>query len=290
MWDPMDPSLFENILRYVQRKFNVLGLEELLFHPPKHSSKPFAAITFDDGYRDFLEYSIPLLQQYNMPAHIFVITDSIEKNLPAWTYVVDHHFEHTKKLSAAGLDLPELDKNFREIKWESNEERIRYGKKFKQYLKWIPAATRDAVIAALVAAFNDIPGAGGMMMSWKDVKEISASFGIGSHSVSHPTLATLEKDGDIIYELMHSKEEIKKNTGIDTGLFSYPCGSYDERVKRLTSKAGYSAGLAVDQRPYDRERSDLFAIPRIELYNESWLKSRARLNGTMSFVEKILGR
>jgi hypothetical protein len=32
---------------------------------------------------------------------------------------------------------------------------------------------------------------------------------------------------------------------------------------------------------------DNFAIPRIELYNESWIKTKSRLMGAMTFAKKM---
>ena len=291
MWDPMDPSLFEEILAHVHQRFNTISLNELLFDPPAKSSKPLAAITFDDGYKDFMEYAIPLLKKFSMPASMFIISDCAEKNIPTWTYIVDHIFENTKKLQLADFNFPSLSAGFQQTKWSTTEERINYGKKFKQNLKWIPSVTRNAIIEYLLASFDDVESPSGMMMSWDDIKQIhAAGYDIGSHSVSHPTLATLENDTELTYELEHSAEQIKTKTGINPLIFSYPGGSYDNRVKEFTKKSGYRAGLAVDRQLYNAEKTDLFAVPRIELYSESIIKSKLRINGAISFIEKILRR
>ena len=291
MWDPMDPALFEDILKYVQKKFNTLPLNELLFNPPLHSSKPLAAITFDDGYKDFIDYSIPLLNKYSLPASMFVVTDCIEKNFPTWTYIIDYVFEQTKKLQLKDFSFPTLNKEFQKTKWVNNEERISYGKIFKQYLKGIPASVRSAVIENLLSNFDDVSGSEGMMLTWNDIRQIkNAGFDVGSHSVTHTTLATVEDDNELKYELQESKNQLKEKAGIDPNIFSYPCGSYNERVKQFTKNAGYKAGLAVDRQLHNPAKNDLFEVPRIELYNESWIKSKSRINGTISFIEKILGR
>jgi peptidoglycan/xylan/chitin deacetylase (PgdA/CDA1 family) len=291
MWDPMSPALFEDILSYVQKKFNTLSLNELLFEPPEHSSKPLAAITFDDGYRDFMDHSVPLLKKYSMPADMFIVTDCVEKNMPTWTYVIDHLIEKTSKLKLENFNFHSLADEYRQEKWENDEERIHFGKRFKQQLKWIPSHERNDIIENLELNFNDVQSPHGMMMTWDDIRQASAAgIGIGSHSVTHETLATIEDDAMLVNELQNSKKIIKDKTGIDPQVFSYPCGNYDDRVKKFTKNAGYKAGLAVDQKLYLPSRDDLYEVPRIELYNESWIKSRARINGTISFIEKILQR
>ncbi len=135
MWDPMDTKLFESTLKYVKRNFNAISLNELLFDSPAYSAKPLAAITFDDGYRDFLDYSLPLLKKYNLPASLFVVTDCIEKNIPTWTYKVDYLFENSKKLELKNFAFPELPEEFKKSHWKNNEERINYGKRIKAIYK-----------------------------------------------------------------------------------------------------------------------------------------------------------
>ncbi len=289
MWDPMDPKLFERTLQYVQKHFHVIALQELLFHRPAVSSKPLAAITFDDGYRDFIDYSIPLLKKYNIPASMFVTTDCIENNLPTWTYLLDTVFEKSGILCFSDFDASALPAEYSKTNWGSAAERIAYGKKIKQHLKWIPSLQRKKIINAILKNLYDVTLPVGMMMGWDEVRQAQAAgYEIGAHSVSHPTLATLEDDVELDYELNYSAQQLHEKAGIEKSVFSYPCGSYDERVMAHTQRAGYKAGLAVDRKLYEPMKDNIYAVPRIELYNESWLKAGMRMNGTISFIEKFI--
>lgn len=289
MWDPMDIELFENTLKYVQRKFHTIPLNELLFDTPAQSSKPLAAITFDDGYHDFSDYSMPLLQKFNLPATLFVVTNCIENNTPTWTYLVDYLFENTYKLQLANFKFPDLPVEFQNVKWLNKDQRMDYGKRIKQYLKWIPSAKRQVIIRSLVDNFNDVKKPDGMMLTWKELNEIKAAgIEIGSHSITHSTLASVEDENELKQEVELSAKILKEKLGVISPVFSYPCGSYNERVKAFTKNAGYKAGLAVNGRLYNPSKDDLFEVPRIELYNQSWIKTKMRMNGTVSFIEKIL--
>jgi peptidoglycan/xylan/chitin deacetylase (PgdA/CDA1 family) len=289
MWDPMDPALFEQVLQYVQRNFNTIPLEELLFDKPATGTRPFAAITFDDGYRDFIDYSIPLLKKYNLPASMFVTTDCIDKNIPTWTYVMDYLFEKTDQLSLKDFDATGLPEKFSVANWQSNHDRIQYGKIIKQHLKWVPSSIRKRTIETVINSFDDVQLPKGMMMNWDEVRQIhDAGYNVGSHAVSHATLASIEDDDELDYELQNSATQLKEKAGISSSIFSYPCGSYDKRVEEHTRKAGYKAALAVDRQLYNADKNGIFAVPRIELYNENWQKSRMRMNGAISFIEKII--
>jgi hypothetical protein len=47
--------------------------------------------------------------------------------------------------------------------------------------------------------------------------------------------------------------------------------------------------LAVKQDVYNPTRDSLFEIPRIELYNENWLKTRLRISHKLEQIKKAIG-
>jgi peptidoglycan/xylan/chitin deacetylase (PgdA/CDA1 family) len=78
--DPADPlavppHLFERqMARLVERGFQVVSLDEGLRRmQTKVSLRRTVVLTFDDGYRDFLENAVPVLLRYCLPATLFVI-------------------------------------------------------------------------------------------------------------------------------------------------------------------------------------------------------------------------
>lgn len=291
LWDPVDPELFKRSLKFVTDNFNVVTLEEILFEKDTRSAKPMAAITFDDGYRDFIDYSIPIMDAFKVKASMFIVSDCIDHKTPTWTYVLDYHFNTTAKLSWQGFDTSVLPEKFRKTDWANSEERVTYGKAIKQYLKWIAADKREAIIASIHRSFNDVECPDDKMMSWEDIRQVhQAGFSIGSHSVTHSTLATISSEDEIRNELTRSAKRIEEKTGIRPEIFSYPINSYDERVKRLTQEAGYKAGLAVNQKLYDPVKFDMYEIPRIELNNESWLRTKMRMNGAITYVKQLYRR
>ncbi|MDA3818846.1 MAG: polysaccharide deacetylase family protein [Candidatus Delongbacteria bacterium] len=90
--------------------------------------------------------------------------------------------------------------------------------------------------------------------------------------------------------LNNSGRRIEEETGEFPLTISYPVGSYDKRTIKAAKKAGYKYGLAVHQRFYNPDNDDLFEIPRTELYNETWLKTKMRINGNLERIKKLCGR
>lgn len=289
LWDPMDPALFREVIAYLDKKFTVLSLEQYFFHEREKWKKPPAIITFDDGYHDFIEYSFPILKEYKMPATMFVVTDCIDQNKATWTYELDHLFFHTSKLKTTE---PPTVHRFRTVAaWSSKQERMDYGSKLKQHLKRIPAAKRKLVIDFYNKAFDDVQQEKNIMLSWEELKFLQKNnIEIGSHTVTHPPLATIDDEKIIEREMIDSGMKIREHLGTFPLSISYPVGSYNGRVKNIAHRTGYRLGLAVEQKIYNEDKHGRFSIPRLELYNESFFKTKLRIKGTISLLKSLAGR
>ena len=120
----MSPATFRRRLEILRHSgFNVLSLTDALSrlssgHLPPRS----VALTFDDGTRDFAEVTVPLLQEFSMPATVYLTTYYCEKRLPVFDTAVRYllwrgrarplefrYFGHP------GLNVPLADQESRSI-------------------------------------------------------------------------------------------------------------------------------------------------------------------------------
>jgi len=240
------------------------------------NNKTIATIVFDDGYKDNIQYAADILNKYKVKASFYVVTDCIDQNIPTWTYLLDFLFQRTRN-SEIDMGFEFLPESLLVLSLKSHEERIAYARKLKPFLKKVTHQERNEVMKEIVDAFNDVP-LPRMMMNWNDLRELyRGGFYIGSHTRSHCMLGTMDDEKEIWEELNGSGQIIKQELGYFPETISYPVGSFDQTTKRLSKEAGYKLGLAVKQKPYRPEKDDHFEIPRIELYNESWFKTRLRM-------------
>jgi peptidoglycan/xylan/chitin deacetylase (PgdA/CDA1 family) len=83
---------------------------------------------------------------------------------------------------------------------------------------------------------------GGPFLTWRDVKQMVASgFAIGSHTVNHPSLGTLDERG-IEHELAESRSRISDETGVPPAGLSYPYGTvrdFSSTVAAVAENVGY---------------------------------------------------
>lgn len=260
-------------------------------NPSANYTKTPMVITFDDGYKDFVEYAMPVLDKYKAPATMFVITNCVNRNLPPWNFILDTLFYHTNKLTISAFDKSDqLGQQYRVSRWETKQQLEDFGKNIKQYLKTVPSNLREEVVDYYLKQFNDVEIPDNLIMSWDDINSVAKyNIEIGSHTLSHPPLATITSDVELRTELEDSGKEIELRTGIFPQTVSYPVGSYNAKVKQFAKQAGYKYAYIVNQQIYNSAKYDEFEIPRLELYNESLFKTRLRVDGTIPKIKKLLG-
>lgn len=287
LWPPVRPEHFDEILNYLKRNFEIVPLEETVlgnYKPTK--SKQLCAITFDDGYKDFLEYALPIINKYKVPASLYVITDCVNSNVPPWTYLFNHLLLNSK-ISSLEIDSIEIPDSLKNNSWKNEEEKIACIKRFSPVLKTISDEEKERIMSRVQTQIKDVETPKGLMLSWDEIKVIkSEGIEIGSHSGNHPALSRHLNLDTVRYELIRSGEEIKEAIGKFPIAISYPFGIYNNEVKKIAKEVGYKMGLTVLPKPYSC-KDDQFEIPRIELYSESFFRSRMRINGKLQAFKNI---
>src|SRR5262245_56158141 len=75
--------MLEQHLDWLAKRFSIVSLDELSLRCERlNSSKPVAAITFDDGYSDVYHNAFPLLRRKAIPFAVFVVTDLVGTGRP----------------------------------------------------------------------------------------------------------------------------------------------------------------------------------------------------------------
>ncbi len=262
-------------------------LEDMVSRPDLDGLENVATILFDDGYKDNILYAAPILAKYNCKASFYIVTECIDKNIPTWTHILEHCFQYTKK-SDIDLIFNFLPLDLQVTELSTGEKRIEYVKKLKPFLKKISHRKRNLILDRVIEAYNDVD-LPRIMMDWKDLLKLTEQgHYIGSHTVSHCMLGTMDDPNEIRDELQISGGIIEKHLGYFPKTISYPVGSYNETTIKLSKEAGYTIGLAVKQKPYYPAKDDIFEIPRIELYNENWLKTRLRISNILENIKTVI--
>lgn len=75
----VDPGAFREHMSVLARRANPVPIGDLV--ACVREGRPFprgaVAVTFDDGYRDLMEFALPVLKEFRIPAAFFIVTGGI---------------------------------------------------------------------------------------------------------------------------------------------------------------------------------------------------------------------
>lgn len=284
----MSLQLFEQVIQYLQKKYEIISLEDYFFRERKIFVKPPVIITFDNSYRNFLEYTFPVLKKYNVRATLFVVTDCITSGMPLWDYTIDFLFATTNKLSVGEYygkaQLPV------ESKWKSTKSRINDGRRIADHLKKVTPQQQKKIVDFYLQQFDDVTLHSEIMLSWENLNSLKAhGIEIGSQTKTFAVLTSLKEEKDFDMEMKQSSDIIRQKTGFSPAALAYPFGLYNSKVKNYVHRYGYKLALGTEQKIYNVKTHGRFTLPRIQLYNESFLKTRLRIDGVISKLLSLTG-
>lgn len=244
-------------LRYLIRHFKVVSLETMLDRLA-NGSFPLAheiVLTFDDGLRNNLTVVYPILRELRLPATMFVCPALVESGQWLWN--------HEMRCRLQTLALPDLA--------EVRMKLLAPGTSVDAIIEWMKtlwlqqrhmaeATIRQATrgfqpTAAQREAFD--------IMDWDDLRSLDCNLiTVGSHTLSHPILTTLN-GGEIESEILESRRCLEDRLERKVDFFCYPNGAYDKRAYQLVQKT-YRAAVTTESGVIDGSQGlDLHRLPRI---------------------------
>ncbi|MGI2035190.1 polysaccharide deacetylase family protein [Rhizobium panacihumi] len=234
--------------------------------PHPAGAKPFAAFTLDDGYRDNVEYALPVFERHGVPFTVFVAKGFAERTHGMWW----------ETLAALLNVLPEIRFDFGAgeitLPLETGTDKLDAFDHFSRFIASGPETTQVAVIDALAARHGIDPLHITRQLTM-DIGELQALSkhplaSLGAHTVSHRSIAQL--DGAEAREEMRACIEWMEQTfGQRPKSFAYPYGTasaVSQRDKDLARELGFD--LAVTTRPgtiSDALSDRMTGLPRISL-------------------------
>lgn len=244
-------------LHYLVRHFKVVSLETILDRltngsfPPAHE----IVLTFDDGLRNNLTVVYPILRQLQVPATMFVCPALVESGAWLWnhemrcrmqTLAAPDLAELRMKLLAPGMSVDAI------VEWMKT---LRLQQRLMAEVTIRQATAGFQPTATQREAFD--------IMDWDDLRSLDRNLiTVGSHTLSHPILTTLNAD-EIESEILESRACLEQRLQRKADFFCYPNGAYDKRAYQLVQKT-YRAAVTTESGVIDSGQGlDLHRLPRI---------------------------
>ena len=287
------PEFLEATLRVLRREgFEIVPLDEAPARLRRREPKPFAVLTFDDGYRDNLEHAAPVLERHEAPWTLFVTTDFADGRGRLWWIELEQAIARLARVrlehADGALELPARTAAEKTVAFDAVYRRLRAG----------PEEVLRAAVAVLLdeAGLHSAALCSELCLSWSELAALARRPGltIGAHTLTHPILAKHD-EATARREIGEGRRIVAERLGVPVHHFAYPIGdtsSAGPREFRLAAEAGYTT--AVTTRPghlFDAHLKALNALPRVSV--NGLFQSEAALRALVSgvpFLAWNLGR
>lgn len=285
----VSPENFSEHLQVLKTEANVIRLEELVrFQKQGNIPEKSVVITFDDGYLDNFSQAKPLLEQYQIPATIFVASGYTGGEREFWWDELERVFLSPGKLpTTLSLNL-----NNRVYNWdlsqvteytETDFQRDRHlsvsqGKK----------GSRHAILYSVWETLRSLPHehqrlALDEILQWSTMSQKSRPhyrpmnveeaqklvagglIEVGAHTVNHPFLSAHE----VTYqhqEISQSKIDLERILGKTITTFAYPFGDYNQESLPLVEHLGFTCACSTEPGPV-WWKSNVYELPRFSVGN-----------------------
>ena len=259
------PPFLAEIVDGLRREgWELVGLDEAIRRlAGGEAARPFAVLTFDDGYRDNLTRALPVLDRLQAPFTVYVPTGAITRELYAWWLalraLIRSHDELTIECMGERFSCANLADKVAALRAVARW----VGRDFSRSFDLAPTfAAYGISLEALADAY---------FLNENDLRALARHplVTIGAHTTSHAALATLEAD-KARAEMAENKSFLEGLLGREVAHFAYPYGAadagYGGREAKLARETGFASAVRLQNRPvFPVHRDNPHGLPRVSV-------------------------
>jgi peptidoglycan/xylan/chitin deacetylase (PgdA/CDA1 family) len=277
--DPLRPGVilkdeFARQMALLRKFFSPISLKEGVKRLAEGTLTPrCVCVTFDDGYSDNLTVAAPLLEEYGIPATVFVAPGFLDGGA-MWN---DRVIEAVGQATESQLDGELFGLGV--LPMETYERKQVTIRKLLAAIKHRPMKERDRLVNELEQILRPCREKS-LMMTTEQLREL-CRFGIdvGAHTCNHPILSC-EDDQTARAEIIESKALLERVLQKPVDLFAYPNGrrgtDYEFRHVEMAEGAGFFAAVSTDN-GLNREANSVMQLHRFTPWDKHSLKFGLRL-------------
>jgi len=284
------PQHFAEQLEVLQKHCCPISLQQLV-QSLRDGNLPdrAVAVTFDDGYADNLHNAKPVLERYDIPATIFVVTGYLLQEREFW-------WDEIERILLQPGTLPEMvrldisgsrwkcelgaeaclseESYLSSIRWNILREddpgqRHKVYRNLHQLLKPLHQEEQRQVLRKLSVLAQKESTVRSTHCTLSPQQIIALVDGgliqIGAHTVTHPVLPSLPIDVQQS-EIEQSKARLENILGSQVSSFSYPYGDYEAETISGVQETGLACACTTCSN-YTWAGSDLYQLPRLGVGN-----------------------
>jgi peptidoglycan/xylan/chitin deacetylase (PgdA/CDA1 family) len=261
------PDFLDRTLQFLREQdVEVVTLDEAAARLRSGSSQRFAAITFDDGYRDVRDFALPILRRHSAPATLFVTSAFADGTGDLWWLRLE------QAIAASGVVRFDFGAGEEALPAATPQEKAKAWERVYWTLRTLDEACMRAKIDGLVrrAGIDTAALTASLCMTWDELREVARDplVAIGNHTMTHPRLGKLAAE-EVRREVAGAQARIVAELGRAPRHLAYPvgdptsAGSREFKVaKELGFETAWTTRLGV---LFPEHAAHLTALPRVSL-------------------------
>jgi peptidoglycan/xylan/chitin deacetylase (PgdA/CDA1 family) len=262
----VSPEQFAEHMEIIRKRAYPVSLARLQAGLAGERLPPRAVVvTFDDGYADALYAARPVLERFDVPATVFVISSFLHRIREFW-------WDELEKIILRAKHLPSdlsLDVSGMTVRFQLTHARERLFRSVYKILSHLLPQEREATMQQLY----DWAGARKQVrlthrgLTPDELIRLADGglIEIGGHTETHARLATLPPEAQKA-EIAASKLTLEEVLGRPITSFAYPHGSYTPETVAIVKNTGFRCACAT-LGYMARRNSSVYEIPRMNIKN-----------------------
>lgn len=234
---------FDATLGYLRRSGrDIVTLDEALQRLADPKARPFAVLTFDDGYRSNRDLALPVMERHGAPATIYVPTDMVNRTVNAWWLGLRHLFLERDEVTIEPMGVryrcPDLASKTAALRrvtawvWQDFHRTEQLADTFSAHGISLPALLDDA-------ALNE-----------QELIEIDRHplVEIGAHGTTHRALSLIEAEG-VHDDIAANKRFLESTLQREVAHFAYPYGAPSltgDREAEIVRELGFRSAVTTE--------------------------------------------
>jgi peptidoglycan/xylan/chitin deacetylase (PgdA/CDA1 family) len=267
-YEAMKPALFDELVGWLKQRFRIITFAELETLTP--GGKPPLILSFDDGYKDFVDIVAPMLEKHGVRANQNLIPSALDTGLPPMNVQLQDFIGSAPAALLRETPLPGLPGGA-----EPNN-RAAAGMRSSWVFKNRPIAEQKRIFALLQESFRRFDGFRTTpVMSVKEALQIAQTHELGAHSFEHANMAE-ETDDYLREDARNCLEYFETRLGLRPSVYAFANGSVRSGQAEIVRAAGFQHVLLTGER-FSRRSNWLH--DRVTMYGKTYAEARFRALG-----------
>ena len=269
----VSPDTLSMHIKLLKSHFDIVTVEEWAHRSTSNKPLPAraCALTFDDGWRDNLEYAFPILRAERVPATMYVVTDLVGTVYDFWPNRIARLLGNRDMLDARHWPAW-FTEILRGVTKASTERRALSAEEIDRVITTCKFHfTDDSMFELLKILETDetsVPHrARRNLLSWDEIRTLSDSgiFSFGSHTRRHRRLTSNLSTPVLKDEICESRRILEDRLGKPVESFCYPNGDFCTAALELV-QVSYCAAVTM-QRGTNSPNSARHLMQRVGIHD-----------------------